>query len=346
MNQLVKLKAEIKHLLHQGFDFDKAESRPAHSRPLPLFIKNQLKESLKSSGHADTEDFEHTCEIATLLFQKLSAIDKQKGARYQISALVWFLYLTKGRHLLADTKWDQRVCEFDLSQLNFGEQNLNYYCDLLTALQSVVPTDKRSSILQREILLIFTNYPLDKIQDAEFLELPMMKAYQTVCLFAERQVHFDPAILKSYPWFETQREEYDSKGRVEIHLRIRDWLMTHQSFLAKEKRVLKRGILRKATEQEADVQAREALYLKTLREMSTLSEKRLPDKDHLFYRVNPARNITNFCLPDKLPDINGEDVRKYLRPCIVVYLALSLLREELAEQLKFGWEVILQREIK
>ena len=346
LNQLVKLKAEIKHLLHQGFDFDKAESRPAHSRPLPLFIKNQLKESLKSSDHADTEDFEHTCEIATLLFQKLSAIDKRKGARYQISALVWFLYLTKGRHLLADTKWDQRVCEFDLSQLNFGEQNLNYYCDLLTALQSVVPTDRKSRNLQRELFLILTNYPLDRIQDPEFLKLPVMKAYQAVCLYTDKQVHFDPAILKSYPWFGPQREEYDSKGRVEIHLQIRGWLMTHQSFLAKEKRRLKRNILRKAAEQEAEVQSREALYLETLREMSTLSEKRSLGEDDLLHRENPAMHIANSGLPDKLPDVSNQDMRNYLRPCIVEYLALSLLREELAEKLKSGLEVILQREIK
>ena len=346
LTQLAKLKAKIKRLLHQGFDFDKAENQPAHSRPLPLFIKNQLKKSLRSSDHADKEDFEHTCEIATLLFQKLSAIDKRKSVRYQISALVWFLYLTKGRHLLADTKWNQRVSELDLLQLNFGKQNLNHYLELLIALQNVVPTNKKSRNLQRELFLLLTNYPLNQIQDPEFLELPMMKTYQAVCLYADKQVHFDPAILKSYPWFGPLREEYDSTGRVEIHLQIRDWLMTHQSFLAKEKRLLKRDILRKAAEQEADVQAHEALYLETLREMSTLSENRFLGKDHLLHPGNPAMNITNFCLPNDLPDVDSKDMRSYLCPCIVEYLALSLLREELAEKLKSGLDVFWQRKIK
>ena len=346
LTQLVKLKAIIEHLLQQGFCFDHDESQPELSQPLPLFIRNQLKKSLRSSNHANKEDFAHTCEIATLLFQQLSDIDKQQDTGYQISALVWFLYLTKGRHLLADTKWDQCIRGFDLSQLNFGEQNLNNYRELLTALQCVVPTDETSCALQRELFLILTNYPLNQIQDPEFLELPVMKAYQAVCLYADKQISFDPAILKSYPWFWPQRIEYNEGGCVKIHLQIRDWLMTHQNFLAKEQRALKRRVLRKAAEQEADAQARKALYVNTLREMSTLSEKPFPGEDYLLHRENPAMRIANFRLPDNPPGVSNQDMQNYLRPCIVEYLALSLLRETLAEKLKSELEVILQRQIK
>ena len=122
--------------------------------------------------------------------------------------------------------------------------------------------------------------------------------------------------------------------------------MTHQNFLAKEQRALKRRVLRKAAEQEADAQARKALYVNTLREMSTLSEKRFPGEDYLLHRENPAMRIANFRLPDNLPDVSNQDMQNYLRPCIVEYLALSLLRETLAEKLKSELEVILQRQIK
>ena len=338
--RLIKPLAKLRAFFQTEFKLNM--EGPIDTDSLPKSIKRELKRNFKRACNSENDDYNHACEVTALLFHKLSCQCSQDDDLKQLIALIWFLYLTKGQYLLADTAWKWVLPPSNLLKKRFGTANLVVYQKLLFKLQEEFETSAESCAIQRELFLMLTNYPLDQVQLQEFLCTPLMQAYQTVRSCVDRQVHFDPAILKCYPWFEPQRKEYENTGHVELHDKMRSWFMDHQDFLADEKAVLKSGVLSRAAEEQTDEKSLRAVYLETLREMSAHSTHRYLGKDSLLHLEYSSVNNKNYSVPKSLPDIDNQSMRSYFVPCITEYLSLSLLREELFNSLDTLWKDLVK----
>lgn len=249
-------------------------------------------------------------------------------------ALIWFIYLEKGSRRLQNKNADGKMNPIKLLGHRFDEKKYSYYKETFFALLKAFPPHHEYAVIQKEIFLLATGLFKTGSDDEELHDLPIVRTYHAIRKLAERQCDIDPAILWTLPWEKAHREEYEKTGKIRDHVYIYNWIRENKRFIYEEEKRLERS-LKSYFAKEEDLL--DAIYEATQLRQGSIY------KDSIPVSMDPTLSLNHYLNALKIPGRIPYQKLRLLRPCVREYIALSIYRKKLSEDLvNFGFDCLSQ----
>lgn len=321
MKQLIQYRQRVIKLLGNQFKLNIRDDVP---ECLPDVVHKQLSKLF--SG----EDLINAKHVSTLLYREFTKVDPN----HEVTALLWFFYLTKNAGLLHRTNGGDHVGPLQPTSFRCSIMNYSTYSSLFLALLKEFSCASPYAQLQQEVFLIMTGFVERAQIDSQFNTCPLLSLHTKVYEYANDQCRVDPAVLGTFPWEAAQREEYHKTRDVKVYATIRQWLQTHPDVIEKEKRHLRLGLQRQL---KVSLKSDRVKYMEVLHDMFTPPSGGVLDENHLMQREDPTKIVLRYQDPAELPDSLSPEVHRMIARCLKEYTAMLLWREALAEELKDTW---------